>query len=156
LLGLLRLWPVTRFAQWLAAGSLIALLAFIRHPGATPRFAGPVHLASNIVHLLVAGAWLDSLPSLAFLPVHIRIGGSIWTASAVRAIDRHSMLGALNVGALGTMRPTAHVHVGPPDIPADAAFTHIHSEQAMADGTIDPGRSGRVNAMIRVLRDDLS
>ena len=54
------------------------------------------------------------------------------------------------------MQPTSHVHVGPPDIPADAAFTHIHTEEAMADVTIDPGRAGQVNATIRVLREDLT
>ncbi len=82
---------------------------------------------------------------------------------ALRALTRNSLgetglgLGVIVfVGALGTMQPTVHVHVGPPDIPATAAFTHIHTEEAMADVTIDPGRTGQVNATIRVLRPDLT
>jgi hypothetical protein len=83
--------------------------------------------------------------------------------AAMRALARNSLIEAglgfcviIVVGALGTMQPTAHVHVGLPNIPADAAFTHIHTEQAMADVTINPGRAGPVNVTIRVLREDLT
>jgi putative copper resistance protein D len=62
----------------------------------------------------------------------------------------------LLVGALGTMQPTAHNVLPPTDIPADAAFVHIHSEKAMADVTIDPGRAGPISARIRVLHEDSS
>jgi copper resistance protein D len=80
-----------------------------------------------------------------------------------RALQRNSLaevclgLGVLLiVGMLGTLPPAAHKHAAPEGIPPDAAFVHIHGEEAMADVTIDPGRVGRVNALIRVLRDDLS
>jgi len=92
-----------------------------------------------------------------------RLTPRLATPAAMRALERNSAaetaLGLcvlLFVGALGTMSPTGHVHVEPANIPAHAAFTHIHSSDAMADVTIDPGRSGRVNAVIRVLREDLS
>jgi hypothetical protein len=62
----------------------------------------------------------------------------------------------LLVGALGTMQPTAHNVLSPTDIPADATFVHIHSEEAMADVTIDPGRAGPVSARIRVVYKDSS
>lgn len=84
-------------------------------------------------------------------------------ARAQRALARNSLaetalgLGVvLLVGALGTMTPTAHNHLPPVDIPADAAFVHIHSEEAMADVTVDPGWVGRANVSIRVSNEDSS
>ena len=60
------------------------------------------------------------------------------------------------VGYLGRLEPTAHVHPATPPISADAAFTHIHMPEAMADVTIDPGRAGRSAVMIRVSREDFT
>ena len=60
------------------------------------------------------------------------------------------------VGILGTLPPTAHVHATPADIPPDAAFVHIHDLEAMADVTITPGRVGRADVSIRVVREDFS
>lgn len=84
-------------------------------------------------------------------------------SGALRALQRNSLtetalgLGVLMiVGALGTMTPTAHRHAAPPDIPPDAAFVHIHSTEAMADVTIEPGRAGRTRALIRLMREDFS
>ena len=84
-------------------------------------------------------------------------------APARRALMRNSLtetaLGAgvlLLVGALGTMQPAAHHHLPDIAIPADAAFVHIHTEQAMADVMIDPGRTGTANASIRVMHEDSS
>lgn len=82
---------------------------------------------------------------------------------AVRALVRNSLiesalgLGVLAiVGALGTMPPAAHRHAPQPNIPADAAFVHIPSSEAMANFTIDPGRAGRAHVTIRVSREDFS
>lgn len=84
-------------------------------------------------------------------------------AGAQRALARNSLaesglgLGiVLLVGALGTMAPPAHAAMPPADIPADAAFVHIHSEDAMAEVTVNPGRAGPVNISIRVLNEDSS
>ncbi len=84
-------------------------------------------------------------------------------APARRALMRNSLaetaLGAgvlLLVGALGTMQPAAHRHLPDIEIPADAAFVHIHTEQAMADVMIDPGRAETANASIRVMHEDSS
>ena len=41
-------------------------------------------------------------------------------------------------------------------MPPDAAFVHIHTDVAMADVTIEPGRAGPADAHIRVLREDFS
>jgi putative copper resistance protein D len=234
LLGLLLLWPTLRWLQVAAATALIALIAFIGHAGATPGGYGQLHVASDLVHLIAAGAWLGGLPALALLLAAprqpkglaaraagrfsalgvISVGALVasglinsWnllsrprdlistaygqlllfkiglfaamlTIAAVnrfhltpmlaatparRSLMRYSLaetglgLGVvLLVGALGTMLPTAHNVLPPTDIPADAAFVHIHSEEAMADVTIDPGRAGPVSARIRVVHEDSS
>ena len=58
------------------------------------------------------------------------------------------------VGILGTLSPSAHVHASPLPIPPEAAFVHIHDARAMADVTIDPGRQGKADVTIRVMRED--
>jgi copper resistance protein D len=82
---------------------------------------------------------------------------------ALRALQRNSLaeigLGLcvlLFVGMLGTLPPAAHVHSAPQGIPPDAAFVHIHAPEAMADVTIEPGRAGRAEVWIRVVREDFS
>jgi hypothetical protein len=60
------------------------------------------------------------------------------------------------VGALGTLSPSGHAHSTTADVPPDAAFVHIHTNEAMAEVTIEPGRTGVANAHIRLLRDDFS
>jgi putative copper export protein len=81
--------------------------------------------------------------------------------AALRALQRNSLaetaLGIgvlLLVGALGILEPTAHVHPTSSVISADAAFVHMHSSEAMAEITIDPGRAGPTNVTIRVSRED--
>jgi putative copper resistance protein D len=83
--------------------------------------------------------------------------------AAFRGLQRNSLaevcLGLcvlLFVGILGTLPPAAHVHPTPADIPPDAAFVHIHAPEAMADVTIDPGRTGRAEVTIRISREDFS
>jgi putative copper resistance protein D len=85
------------------------------------------------------------------------------TPSARRMLKRNSLaetaLGCgvlLLVGILGTMEPAAHRHLPTLEIPPDAAFVHIHTEQAMADVLIDPGHTGAVRATIRVMYEDSS
>jgi putative copper resistance protein D len=92
-LGVTTLWPAARALQSIAATLLIALLAPIGHAGATPGLAGKLHLASDIVHLMAASAWLGGLPALALL-----LGRK--EPSTARAIRRFSRLGILCVGAL--------------------------------------------------------
>ncbi len=234
LLALSLVWPATRYVQLALAGVLLAGLAFIGHAGATPGTAGNLHLASDIIHLMAAGAWIGGLPALAMLLMATpRARGTLARAAgrfsmlgiicvgalaasglvnswnllgapsdlidsgygrllllklglfaamlgiasvnrfhltprlkatgARRALARNSLaetglgLGVLlMVGALGTMPPTAHKVLPPVEIPEDAAFVHIHSEEVMADVTIDPGRAGPADVYIRVLREDSS
>ena len=241
LLGALMLWPATRWLQLAVAAGLIGSLALIGHAGATPDAAGRVHLASDVLHLIAAGAWVGALPALALLlqrtrkikddhsllvasgaarrfsPLGIASVGTLlatgvvnsWNLlagprdliatdygrlltlkigmfaamvgiaavnrfrltprltapGAARALERNSLaeigLGLcvfLFVGALGTMAPPVHDHVHIPSeqIPTDAAFVHIHSTEAMADVTIEPGRVGPAHATILLMREDFS
>jgi putative copper resistance protein D len=82
---------------------------------------------------------------------------------AQRALQRNSVaeicLGLcvlLFVGMLGTLPPAAHRHGPPQGISPDAAFVHIHDQEAMADVTVDPGRAGEAGVTIRVSREDFS
>ena len=239
LLGVLMLWPATRLLQLAVAACLLGLIALIGHAGATPGTAGQIHLLSDMVHLLAAGAWVGTLPALAMLLTRARHeGGAAWDADAVAAIRRFSLLGAVSVsallasglinswnllggprdlvttdygrllllkvglfaamvyiaaanrfhftprlpaagalralarnsmaetgiglcvllivGVLGAMSPSGHAHDTSAQIPPDAAFVHIHSDEAMAEVTIEPGRAGHANAIIRILREDFS
>jgi len=238
-LGLLLLWPATRWLQVTAAATFLAFPAIVGHAGATPGWGGELYLASDMLHLLAAGAWLGGLPAFALLLWHTRRGTQHHRNKlAVLATGRFSVLGILSVGALlasglinswnllgspraiivtdygrlvalkialfgamialaavnrfyltpqlpkpaafrglqrnsvaeiclglcvllfvgilGTLPPAAHVHATPVGIPPDASFVHIHAAEAMADVTIDPGRAGRTDVMIRVSREDLS
>ena len=231
-LGVTMLWPSSRALQLILAALLIASLALIGHAGATPGLAGRIHLASDIIHLLAAAAWLGGLPALVMLlgsaPDEAAIAatrrfsllgiasvGALLASGALnswnllsgprdlltsdygrlvlakivlfagmiaiaavnryrltphlpapaarRALRRNSLceiglgLGAIAaVGALGTLQPSAHRHTPLPAIPPEAAFVHIHSSEAMADVTIDPGRAGTVNVTVHVSREDFT
>jgi len=81
---------------------------------------------------------------------------------ALRALGRNS-LGEIALGAgvlflvavLGTQDPGGHTHdhEAPPD---DAAFVHIHTDIAMADVTITPGRPGPVDIRIHLSNEDFT
>lgn len=101
LLGALLPWPGTQYLQLAVAAVLIALLALIGHAGATPGLAGRVHLATDIVHLLGASAWLGGLlPFVFLLSFAGRSAGGNWATASVVATRRFSILGILSVGAL--------------------------------------------------------
>ncbi len=99
LLGVLILRPQTRSSQLAAAAALIALPALVGHAGATPGMTGDVHLISDMVHLLAAGAWLGGLPAFALLLARARANPS-WGDVAVSATRRFSVVGVLSVGGL--------------------------------------------------------
>lgn len=90
-----------------------------------------------------------------------RLTARLPDGAAVSTLARNSLaetalgLGiVLLVGALGTLPPSGHAHVGSPSVPRDAAFVHIHTAPVMADLTIEPGRATQVRAAIRLLRED--
>ena len=78
----------------IAAGYLCAL-AWSGHAGAA---AGPqryIHLPSDVLHLLAAGAWLGALPALVRL-----LGSAPRIDEAAQAVRRFSTLGLVAVGVL--------------------------------------------------------
>ncbi len=108
------------------------------------------------VGLFAAMVFIAAANRFHFTP-RLPAAGALW------ALARNSMAECgiglcvlLVVGALGAMSPSGHAHDTNAQIPPDAAFVHIHSDEAMAEVTIEPGRTGQVNATIRVLREDLS
>lgn len=55
------------------------------------------------------------------------------------------------VAVLGTLPPASHAHhEASGAIPADASFQHIHTEDGMADVTIEPGHVGIANVTIHL------
>lgn len=101
LLGILMLWPAVRLLQLAVAACLLGLIALIGHAGATPGTAGQIHLVSDMVHLLAAGAWVGTLPALAILLTRAsHEGGTAWGADAIAATRRFSLLGVISVSAL--------------------------------------------------------
>jgi copper resistance protein D len=81
---------------------------------------------------------------------------------AVRQLERNAVLETaagttvlIIVAMLGTLPPGSHANHHPAGtIPADASFQHIHTQQGMADVTIEPGRVGTANATIHLWNGD--
>jgi copper resistance protein D len=84
----------------LAAG-LAASIAFAGHAAATEGFDGTVHLASDGLHLVAAGAWLGALWPLSILLGRAREAGDAASAAiAYQATRRFSILGVTSVAAI--------------------------------------------------------
>jgi putative copper resistance protein D len=93
--------PGRRALLLAAAAALAGLLAFVGHAGATPGAAGWLHLASDLVHLIAAAAWLGGLPAFAMMLSGSRRGTDPAAgAFASAATARFSTLGIVCVGAL--------------------------------------------------------
>jgi putative copper resistance protein D len=82
---------------------------------------------------------------------------------ALRQLRRNALIEALlgfavicMVAVLGIKPPGIHIHQHPAygALPAEAAFVHIHTEQAMADVMIEPGRPGTARVTIRLWNGD--
>lgn len=100
-LALLLLRPALRVSQLAAAALLLALPAVVGHAGATPGLAGDVHLLSDTLHLLAAGAWLGGLPAFVWLLWQARREAKpTWGTFAIRATRRFSIVSTLSVGVL--------------------------------------------------------
>jgi copper resistance protein D len=87
------------------------------------------------------------------------------TFAAISQLRRNATLEALAgaaiiciVAVLGTRAPASHAnhHPGYGALPADSAFVHIHTEQAMADVLIEPGRVGTAHATVHLWDGDFA
>ncbi len=92
---------VRGLAMTVCAMGLLGNVALIGHAGATPGVVGDLHLASDVVHLVAAGAWLGGLPPFALLLATAeRSADRAWTDAAAVATQRFSIVGAASVVAL--------------------------------------------------------
>ncbi|HUL92367.1 MAG TPA: copper homeostasis membrane protein CopD [Burkholderiales bacterium] len=87
--------PVLLGAGAALAAGLLASLAATGHGAAEQGADRVVHLCTDAVHLLAAGAWLGALPALAFV---LRQGAGIWFEAQITR--RFSTLGIAGVAAL--------------------------------------------------------
>jgi copper resistance protein D len=87
------------WATLLLSAVVVAALAWAGHAGATPSARGEIHVVSDALHLLAAGAWLGALVPLALLFARA-IGDWTWLGVAREATRRFSMLGIASVGTL--------------------------------------------------------
>jgi putative copper resistance protein D len=79
----------------------VGAIALTGHAGATPGSLGDLHLASDAVHLVAAGAWLGGLPPFVLLLATAeRSADRTWTDAAAVATRRFSLLGTASVVAL--------------------------------------------------------
>ena len=83
------------------AFGLAASLAWAGHAAATEGLDGTIHLASDALHLVAAGAWLGALWPLAILlGAACRDGDPMSAAVAHQATRRFSILGMISVAAI--------------------------------------------------------
>ncbi|HEY4958996.1 MAG TPA: CopD family protein, partial [Caldimonas sp.] len=111
-LGLAAIWPVLRASslplrRWASAiavvisGGLLAGLAWGGHANAEVGLAGWVHHASDVAHLLAAGAWLGGLAPLAALLGRLRRSPTTRALNGCADIAaRFGNRAALSVGVL--------------------------------------------------------
>jgi putative copper resistance protein D len=126
--------------------------------------SGPRDLWANPYGRLVLLKVLLFIAMVGIAAVNrFRLTPRLPAASALRSLQRNSLfetgLGLvvlLVVGAMGTMEPAAHVHPLTAAVPPDAAHVHIHTNEAMADLTISPGKAGSAAVTIRLLRGDFT
>jgi copper resistance protein D len=84
----------------LAAG-LAASLAWAGHAAATEGFDGTIHLTSDALHLVAAGAWLGALWPLAILLAGAhRAGDAASAAIAHQVTRRFSIVGMISVATI--------------------------------------------------------
>jgi copper resistance protein D len=83
----------------LLAAGLAASLAWAGHAAATEGLDGTIHLASDALHLVAAGAWLGALWPLSVLLDRAR-QAPLSPAIAYQATRRFSILGMISVAAI--------------------------------------------------------
>ena len=87
------------WATLLLSAAVVVALAWAGHAGATQGGEGKIHVVSDALHLLAAGAWLGALVPLALLFARA-IGDWAWLGVARDAARRFSVLGIASVGTL--------------------------------------------------------
>lgn len=88
-----------RWTALLLSAAMLAALAWAGHAGATQGSQGRVHVVSDALHLLAAGAWLGGLAPLALLLAR-GAADPAWLGMGRDATRRFSVLGIASVGTL--------------------------------------------------------
>ena len=154
---------VTRRFSWIAATSVGALLA-TGILNSWNLLGGPRDLWTTDYGRLIGFKIALLAAMVGFATVNkFHLTPRLPARAALRNLQRNSLaeigIGLcvlVLVGYLGRLQPTAHVHPATTIIPPDAAFTHIHAPEAMADVTINPGRAGNSTITIRVSCEDFT
>ena len=154
---------VTRRFSWIAAASVGALLA-TGILNSWNLLDGPRDLWTTDYGRLIGFKIALLAAMVGFAAVNkFRLTPRLPARAALRNLQRNSLaeigIGLcvlVLVGYLGRLEPTVHVHPATTIVPPDAAFTHIHAPEAMADVTINPGRAGNSAITIRVSREDFT
>jgi copper resistance protein D len=139
---------------WYLAGSVEAL---------TGTFYGQLLLAKIAVFLIMVA--IAAVNRQWLTPRLLQNESVAAGQAALRQLRRNATIEALAgavviciVAVLGTKPPGSHVnmhqHPAYGALPADASFVHIHTEDAMADVTIEPDRPGEAHATIRLWNGD--
>jgi putative copper resistance protein D len=139
---------------WYLAGSIEAL---------TGTYYGQLLLAK--IALFFAMVAIAAVNRQWFTPRLMQSAGETERATfaAISQLRRNAVIEALAgaaiiciVAVLGTKAPASHAnhHPGYGALPADSAFVHIHTEQAMADVMIEPGRVGTAHATVHLWNED--
>jgi putative copper resistance protein D len=95
LLVALALWRQMSALAFVAAAACLASLALAGHAAAGVGTQREIELASDMVHLIAAGAWLGALPALAWILAH-----ETETIRVHRVVRRFSVYGVASVTAL--------------------------------------------------------
>ncbi|HEX8056471.1 MAG TPA: copper homeostasis membrane protein CopD [Novosphingobium sp.] len=82
------------------AALAIATLAWSGHGVATEGMAGWIHLASDVIHLLAASAWLGALAALLWAAATTRGGSAESLHGLHRALDGFAVSGSVIVGLI--------------------------------------------------------
>jgi len=88
------------FAAVVLAAAFLASLAWVGHAGASPGIDGNIHLTSDVLHLLAAGAWVGGLLPLVMLLASALRESSIGDMIVPHAVNRFSWLGIVSAGTL--------------------------------------------------------
>jgi putative copper resistance protein D len=137
---------------WYLAGSIEAL---------TGTFYGQLLLAKIAIFLAMVA--IAAMNRQWLTPRLIQNESATTAKNALRQLRRNALIETLAgaaviciVAVLGTKPPGIHVHQHPAygALPTDAAFVHIHTEEAMADVAIVPGHPGDARVTIRLWNGD--
>jgi putative copper resistance protein D len=139
---------------WYLAGSIEAL---------TGTYYGQLLLAKIALFFVMVA--IAAVNRQHLTPRLMRSAGETDLAAfdAISPLRRNAVIEALAgaaiiciVAVLGTKASASHAnhHPGYGALPADSAFVHIHTEQAMADVMIEPGRVGTAHATVHLWNED--